>query len=249
MTPQRSTATRKALGAIGLGVAILIGGVLPLAYAAFEYHERRQVLTFKAQLSAERVAKYIYGREKLWQYQSVRLDEILELPTGAGQIRQRVLDLSGKEVFDTARRLERPILRITVPIVVGSSAVGHLVVEESLSGYVRGVLLVVFFSSLVATVAYAGFRALPLRALDNTISELKTQNMRLDLALANMSQGLCLFDREQRLVVCNQRYANLYKLPPELTRPGTALQAIVRHRIAMGKYEGASREEHAKSLL
>ena len=97
--------------------------------------------------------------------------------------------------------------------------------------------------------AYAGFRALPLRALDDTISELKTQNTRLDLALANMSQGLCVFDKEQRLVVCNQRYANLYKLPPELTRPGTTLQALIRHRIAVGKYEGASQEEHANSIL
>jgi len=31
-------------------------------------------------------------------------------------------------------------------------------------------------------------------------------------ALANMSQGLCMFDAKQRLVVCNKRYADLYGL-------------------------------------
>ena len=37
--------------------------------------------------------------------------------------------------------------------------------------------------------------------------------MRFDTALNNMSQGLSMFDREQRLVVCNERYAQLYGLP------------------------------------
>ena len=100
-----------------------------------------------------------------------------------------------------------------MPIVVGSTAVGQLIAEESLAGFVRDVLLCLFSSTVLAVAAYVGFRALPLRALDDTISELETQNMRLDLALANMSQGLCVFDKEQRLVVCNSRYANLYKLP------------------------------------
>ena len=55
--------------------------------------------------------------------------------------------------------------------------------------------------------------------------ELRAQNVRFDTALNNMSQGLSMFDAEQRLVVCNERYAHLYGLPPELTRPGTTFQA------------------------
>jgi PAS domain-containing protein len=33
---------------------------------------------------------------------------------------------------------------------------------------------------------------------------LKTQNEQLDAAINNMSQGLAMFDGEQRLIVCNQ---------------------------------------------
>ncbi|MET0653568.1 MAG: EAL domain-containing protein [Hyphomicrobiaceae bacterium] len=239
---------RNTLGAVGLVVAAIIAVVLPLAYATFEYRERSDVLAFKAQLSAAKVAKYIYGRENLWQYQSVRLDEVLELPVGAGTLRQRVIDSSGKVVFDNDRKLVPPVMRSTVPIVVGSTTVGGLITEESLDGFVKDVLLWVLASTVLAVAAYMGFRALPLRALDDTIAELEVQNRRFDVALSNMSQGLCVFDKNRRLVVCNSRYASLYDLPAELTRPGTPLEDIVGYRLATGRYAGASPQEHARSI-
>ena len=60
------------------------------------------------------------------------------------------------------------------------------------------------------------------------------QKLQLDAALENMSQGLCLFDATQRLIVCNKRYAELYGLNDEQTKPGTTLRAILEHRITRG---------------
>src|SRR5204863_8247866 len=39
-----------------------------------------------------------------------------------------------------------------------------------------------------------------LRQRDNVIS---AQNMRFESAINNMTQGLCFFDRDERLIVCN----------------------------------------------
>ena len=58
-------------------------------------------------------------------------------------------------------------------------------------------------------------------------SELETQNIRFGAALENMVQGLCMFDGEQRLVVSNRRYAEIYKLPSDLLKPGTTLAEIL----------------------
>ena len=63
---------------------------------------------------------------------------------------------------------------------------------------------------------------------------LELTHLQLDAALNNMAQGLCMFDAAQRLIVCNKRYADLYGLNEEQTRPGTTLRAILQHRIAMG---------------
>jgi diguanylate cyclase (GGDEF)-like protein/PAS domain S-box-containing protein len=63
---------------------------------------------------------------------------------------------------------------------------------------------------------------------------LELTHLQFDTALNNMAQGLCMFDATQRLIVCNKRYADLYGLNDEETRPGTTLHTILQHRIAKG---------------
>jgi len=64
--------------------------------------------------------------------------------------------------------------------------------------------------------------------------KLREQNLQWNTALNNMSQGLCMFDATQRLIVCNKRYADLYGVNNEQTKPGTTLRAILEHRVASG---------------
>jgi diguanylate cyclase (GGDEF)-like protein len=61
-----------------------------------------------------------------------------------------------------------------------------------------------------------------------------TERLRFDAAINNMSQGLCFFDGRQRLIVCNDRYATIYRLPREMMSPGTTLREIVEARFAAG---------------
>jgi diguanylate cyclase (GGDEF)-like protein/PAS domain S-box-containing protein len=83
------------------------------------------------------------------------------------------------------------------------------------------------------------------RDLENTIAErtgelqqreaeLRLQNVRFNAALKNMPQGLCMFDRDKRLVVSNLQYARIYGLDPERLKPGTSLRTILEWRIAAG---------------
>jgi len=59
--------------------------------------------------------------------------------------------------------------------------------------------------------------------------KVKQQGAITDAALSNMAQGLSMFDRHDRLVICNQRFSGLYDLPEFLTKPLTPLQDIVEH--------------------
>jgi diguanylate cyclase (GGDEF)-like protein len=79
--------------------------------------------------------------------------------------------------------------------------------------------------------------------------ELRTQNMLLDTALMNMSQGLCMFDADERLVIANRRYADMYGLTPEQVKPGTTLRQILEYRIAIGAYTGSAPEDYINERL
>ena len=61
--------------------------------------------------------------------------------------------------------------------------------------------------------------------------EILKQAGRFEVALNNMLQGLCMFDADDRLIVCNGRYAKMYSLPPELTRPGAPWRNIITHQL------------------
>jgi diguanylate cyclase (GGDEF)-like protein len=69
-------------------------------------------------------------------------------------------------------------------------------------------------------------------------AELQAQNMRFDAAMSNMSQGLVMFDGDQRLVISNQRYIQMYGLRPDSVRPGCTLRDLIDLRTASGSFSG-----------
>jgi diguanylate cyclase (GGDEF)-like protein len=75
-------------------------------------------------------------------------------------------------------------------------------------------------------------------AIRQQAGELARINMQFDAALSNMAQGLCMFDGDKRLVVWNERYAELYRTPPELLKVGAPHQAIIADRISRGILKG-----------
>ena len=81
------------------------------------------------------------------------------------------------------------------------------------------------------------------KAMHQQDEKLRAQNVKLDAALSNMFQGLAMFDADERVVIANDRFAEMYGLQPALVQPGTPLRDIVQHRIASGLYVGTTAEE------
>src|SRR5262249_21136689 len=66
--------------------------------------------------------------------------------------------------------------------------------------------------------------------------ELKSANDRLDAAMNNVPQGVCMFDREMRLTVCNARYLEMYSLAASEVVPGCILPDILAKRVAQRNF-------------
>ncbi len=65
---------------------------------------------------------------------------------------------------------------------------------------------------------------------------MQVHNLRMRVALDNMSQGLCMFDGHERLVVCNRRYMEMYQLTDDIAKPGRTLASLLEFRIANGTF-------------
>lgn len=64
------------------------------------------------------------------------------------------------------------------------------------------------------------------------------------IAIDSMTQGLCMFDSDQRVVFCNLQYRQLYGLSEIDVRPGTTLEQICRARIANGIFAEGDPENY-----
>ena len=63
------------------------------------------------------------------------------------------------------------------------------------------------------------------------------KSVMLEIAMNNMSQGLVMFDMSERLVVCNDRYIELYALSRDIVKPGSTLRDLIRHRSETGSLD------------
>lgn len=68
-----------------------------------------------------------------------------------------------------------------------------------------------------------------LEQLSKREKELAQLNGWFEVALNNMARGLSMFDSEQRLIVCNKAYQEIYELPDALTKRGTSLAELARY--------------------
>src|SRR5207248_85227 len=67
---------------------------------------------------------------------------------------------------------------------------------------------------------------------------LDKQKVQLDTALENMSQGLVMLDADARMLVCNQRYIEMYGMSADVVGPGCTLRELIAHRVEIGSFGG-----------
>lgn len=141
--------------------------------------------------------------------------------------------------FDTEAR------RVAVRLVRGYPLIVNVAASETaaLATWRVQAIVIGLCTALVTLCSCFLFRALNRQfqhlgasrsALIEKTHELEKANFKVGATLENISQGVCMFDASQRLIVCNKRYAEIYGLTKEQTKPGTTLRAILEHRVASG---------------
>jgi diguanylate cyclase (GGDEF)-like protein len=232
----------------------LLGGIIvvatalsiPIGYGIIGYLKEASALTYKAELSAARAAQYIYAPDAPWRYDTDQLGAMSEIRTPtAAPIVQRIVDAHGAAMMQKGDALPWPTFARRAPLFAAGAMVGSAEVSASLRPLLAEVASVGFGSLILAIAAYFAFTTLPLRALDRTLAQLEAanqkfrhQNLLLDTALENMVQGLAMFDADARVVIANDRYAELYGIDPARVRPGTSLREIVMLCMAEGLHAG-----------
>jgi diguanylate cyclase (GGDEF)-like protein/PAS domain S-box-containing protein len=155
--------------------------------------------------------------------------------------------------FDDEARLVavRPVRDYPVVVNLAESETAALAVwrQQAMSIGI-GTLLVMLSSAFLVRGLGKQYHKLATSeaTLADKARELQGANTKLDAALNNMSQGLVMFDASARLVVCNERYLEMYGLSPEVVRPGATLREILEQRIANGSFRADDLQQYLSDL-
>jgi diguanylate cyclase (GGDEF)-like protein/PAS domain S-box-containing protein len=77
---------------------------------------------------------------------------------------------------------------------------------------------------------------------------IRDQEVKLNSALNNMTQGLCMFDASGMLLLCNERYMTMYGLTPDTAKIGMSLRDLIANRKATGTFDGDP-DEYVADLM
>jgi diguanylate cyclase (GGDEF)-like protein len=86
-------------------------------------------------------------------------------------------------------------------------------------------------------------------ALVNSEHQALQKTTQLETTLANITHALCMFDADEKVVVSNEQFAQIYGLKPEQVAPGTPFRRILEYRIASGLYAGDNPQAYMEEQL
>ena len=260
---KRIVSPRTLIARLGVIVACITIVAPPAMYALVSASQLQQRALEQASLGARHVEVQLAKKETIDWLTQVSIS-VLHATQGANSsvVASWVTNTAGETLMFQGRSAWWPEVRASAKI---DAAVfhGHFNIAVSTREIFIGTLQAALLFLFLGLGAYVCFQRLPLAALDRAMqrlhanqrellaqqAKLQTQNLRFNAALDNMSQGLCLFDGEQNLVVCNAPYAKMYGLPEDLTKPGTSFRAVIERRIANGLHAGSTPDDYIRNLL
>jgi PAS domain S-box-containing protein len=146
-------------------------------------------------------------------------------------------ELSPYMALDCVRRVNPDIPIIIVTAAVTDEAAAHLIQYG-----VQDVVLKNDIARLKSVIRRE--QALALQRHERLAAEL-----RLAVAIENLSQGVALFDAEARLIMCNRRYKQALDLCQDIIAPGVSYGEIVRAAVDRRQYMLQDKYDPAKQRV
>lgn len=136
----------------------------------------------------------------------------------------------GGRYFETDLLNATPVIAVSRPLPGLPLIVETLVsMDEVLAGWraERHWMILGGVATCAGVIALIYLFAAQLRRLAERNCQLDKVRRQLDVAISNVSQGICFFDGDHKLIVCNRRLGEIYGLPVAKMCPGAGFAEMV----------------------
>ncbi len=155
--------------------ALVISLGVPAGYLYFGYQQVAGAISAESYLTAQQITQLINSNPDYWQFETIRIGEIIGMRHQFGGDKQRVVDNSGSLIAEGSTippNSPWPTVTRQETLYDYGAPVGKLEISYSLEALYKSTLLVALFSIAAGLVIYWGLRVLPLRSLERAWTRL-----------------------------------------------------------------------------
>jgi two-component system, sensor histidine kinase and response regulator len=144
---------------IGSALALVVALAIPALYGGVSFLGLKKTLRIETANVARQLEQIIQARPALWDFETVRLLEVISQPSSDGKPEQRAVFKSSGELVVAARpSAASPSIAVEVPLYDSGRPVGVVRVRRTVLPMLKVTLLLSLFSSLLGFSLYALFR-------------------------------------------------------------------------------------------
>ena len=192
-------------------ISLMIAFSIPTAYFIISYQYMAGTINTEMAFSARAVEELVIRNPNSWQFEEIRLQEMLERRLDRTYRDNRIIrDLQGHVIAETRERLARPVLTFRQLIYDSGVEVAHIEIERSIAPLVVRTAFIGACSALLGIMIFLIFYFFSLRDIRKAYHTLEENEKRLTLALTSGYFGVWDWDIEKSAMVWNDRMYEIY---------------------------------------
>jgi PAS domain S-box-containing protein len=190
---------------LGAFTSCVFAITIPSVYYAVSINETQSVLTIEAAFLAKSIEKIIQARPDLWEFENIRLLDIISQPSvHGGEDEREIRTAAGKLVVKNDFTEKRPIMSVSATFFDSGWPVGSIVARHSIRTQIIKTVILGILSSLLGFLIYFIFRTYPIRKLENTLSDLQWEKKKYEITLNAIGDGIISVSHKGKILFINR---------------------------------------------
>jgi PAS domain S-box-containing protein len=210
MTPRSGSITNN-LSVLAAIIGLIVVICIPGGYFIIAYQYMGGGINAEIELSARAVEGIVANNPDSWQFEEIRLQEILQRRIDHDSRETRVIrDLQGQVAAQITEPVIKPVLTRSQPIYDSGIEVGSIEIRRSIFPIVIRTVIIAVFSLILGVMIFLILYIFPLQAVKTAYHTVEENEQRLKLAVASGHFGVCDWDTANNVMVWDNRMYEIY---------------------------------------
>jgi PAS domain S-box-containing protein len=197
-------------------ISFIIAVSIPVTYFIVVYQYMDGTINAEIAFSARAVEEIVTKNPKSWQFEKIRLQQILGRRFDNNyRDNRRIMDLRGRVVAQTKEPLAHPVVTFSQPVYDSGKEVARIEIERSIIPLVTNTVLLGVCSTLSGVFVFLFFHFLPLRTMREAYDKLQKSESFFKEITDNASDVIFITDRNGDTKYCSRSVERFLGYKPE----------------------------------